>query len=156
MLSVVLTDKNKVSGCRDDGFCRHPSVCQRWFWNLQSVQEEEVTVSAFVFVKYGGAASRGSDVSVILKERQQVIVAAAGKVWRIQVWQKIVWIHQIWQQLQEENKQNNQNCSFSAYTHTKQLSIFSAVDIIIYKKHKISWVWFVFVVICKVQYTNMK
>lgn len=43
----------------------------------------------------------GLTVSVILKEREQIIVAAAGKVRRIQVGQKIIWIHQVWQQLQE-------------------------------------------------------
>lgn len=43
-------------------------------------------------------------VSVIPEERQQIVVAAAGKVRRIQVGQKIVRIHQVWQELQEEKR----------------------------------------------------
>lgn len=81
MLSVVLTDKNKVSGCRDDDYCRSTLVLKSVVCTGRGSDGKCICV---------GAASRGSDVSVILKERQQVVVAAAGKVWRIQVRQNIV------------------------------------------------------------------
>lgn len=42
---------------------------------------------------------RAEFLSVALKERQQVIITAAAHVWRIQIGQKITWIHQIWKQL---------------------------------------------------------
>lgn len=40
----------------------------------------------------GRAGPRGGWPSVVLKERQEVIVAIAWKVWGVQVGQELIWV----------------------------------------------------------------